>query len=392
MNHPVLANKNECTGCLVCISSCNKNALSSYVDEEGHLAVRCNTEKCILCHNCEKVCPVVSHYDYSGKFESKFFAAWNLDSNIRKRSVSGGAFSAMALYVLEQGGYVFGAANVGVCDIKHICINNKKDLALLQGSKYTQSNAEISYLHAYKLLKEEKFVLFSGTGCQIAGLLSFLKHKVYSGRLITVDLICGGVPSKLLINKFFESEPYKIQKILSFRTKESGWKSAGFKYNMKTIDDNGCVHDYSNVKNFITDGFCSELTNRYSCYNCQYNGISRKADFTIGDLWGDNLYESEHYNGISLVIAHNQQSVNLLDQMSKFLYVGITDKENAIKYNHRIVNGICKKGQLFERKKMSKLFRVLSSKTLKHIYANDVKVFSFWMIYKLLTKIRIKLL
>ena len=37
---------------------------------------------------------------------------------------------------------------------------------------------------------------------------------------------------KLLINKFFESEPYKIQKILSFRTKESGWKSAGFKYNM----------------------------------------------------------------------------------------------------------------------------------------------------------------
>lgn len=66
---------------------------------------------------------------------------------------------------------------------------------------------------------------------------------------------------------------------------------------------------------------------------------------------GDNLYESEHYNGISLLIAHNQQSVDLLDQMSKFLHVEITDKENAIKYNHRIVNGICKKGQLFERKK-----------------------------------------
>lgn len=120
--------------------------------------------------------------------------------------------------------------------------------------------------------------------------------------------------------------------------------------------------------------------------------MSRKADFTIGDLWGDNLYESEHYNGISLVIAHNQQSVDLLNQMSKFLHIEITDKENAIKYNHRIVDGVCKKGQLFERKKMSKLFRVLSSKTLKHIYANDVKVFSLWMIYKLLTKIRIKLL
>lgn len=51
-----------------------------------------------------------------------------------------------------------------------------------------------------------------------------------------------------------------------------------------------------------------------------------------------------------------------------------------------------KKGNCLKEKKMSKLFRVLSSKTLKHIYANDVKVFSLWMIYKLLTKIRIKLL
>ena len=60
MSKPNLANKKECTGCLACVSSCNKNALSSYIDEEGHLAVRCNTEKCVLCHNCEKVCPVVS--------------------------------------------------------------------------------------------------------------------------------------------------------------------------------------------------------------------------------------------------------------------------------------------------------------------------------------------
>lgn len=392
MSKPNLANKKECTGCLACVASCNRNALSSYIDEEGHFAVLCDTEKCVLCHRCEQVCPVVSDFEYKGNSESEFYAAWNLNDKVRKKSASGGAFAAMALYVLEQGGYVFGAANVGMCDIKHICIDNKRDLALLQGSKYTQSNAETSYLHAYKLLKGEKLVLFSGTGCQIAGLLSFLKHKVYSGRLITVDLICGGVPSKLLINKFFESEPYKIKKILSFRTKESGWKSAGFKYNMKTIDDKGHVHDYSNVKNFITDGFCSELTNRYSCYNCQYNGISRKADFTIGDLWGDKLYEPEHYDGVSLVIAHNRQSIELLEQMSKFLHVEITDKESAIKYNHRIVDGRCKKGQLFERKKMSKLFSVLSSKTLKHIYANDVKVFSLWMLYKILTKIRIKLL
>ena len=132
MSKPNLANKKECTGCLACVSSCNKNALSSYIDEEGHLAVRCNTEKCVLCHKCEQVCPVVSDFEYKGDSESAIFAAWNLDDDVRKLSASGGAFSALASYILDQGGYVFGAANVGVCDIRHIRINNREQLPLLQ--------------------------------------------------------------------------------------------------------------------------------------------------------------------------------------------------------------------------------------------------------------------
>lgn len=92
------------------------------------------------------------------------------------------------------------------------------------------------------------------------------------------------------------------------------------------------------------------------------------------------------------MIAHNKKSVDLLEQMAEFLHVEYTDKTHAIKYNHRIVDGLCKKGQLLERKNMSKLFKSLSYSTLKHIYANDVKVTSPWILYKILTKIRIKFL
>ena len=38
------------------------------------------------------------------------FAAWNRDDAVRKDSTSGGAFTAIADYVLEGGGVVFGAA------------------------------------------------------------------------------------------------------------------------------------------------------------------------------------------------------------------------------------------------------------------------------------------
>lgn len=388
MSKPNLANKKECTGCLACVASCKKNALSSSVDEDGHFAVLCDTDKCVLCHKCELVCPVVSDFEYKGDSESAIFAAWNLDDDVRKLSASGGAFSALASYILDQGGYVFGAANVGVCDIRHICINNREQLPLLQGSKYTQSDASLSYPQVLNLLRHRKIVLFSGTGCQVAGLLSFLRFYKYEGKLVTVDIICGGVPSKILIETFVANEPYKIKKIISFRTKTNGWKSQGFKYNLLVEDSEGNKHDYTNRKNLITDGFCSELTNRYSCYNCRFVGLERKSDFTIGDLWGDKKFPREHYNGLSLVVAHQETSIQLLNQMSEYLHCEPIEANDAVRHNYRLVSGKMKGSKCIERRCLSILFSKLSYSLLKHIYANDIKLCSPWILYKLYRKIK----
>lgn len=388
MSKPNLANKKECTGCLACVASCKKNALSSSIDEDGHFAVLCDTDKCVLCHKCEQVCPVVSDFEYKGDSESAIFAAWNLDDDVRKLSASGGAFSALASYILDQGGYVFGAANVGVCDIRHICINNREQLPLLQGSKYTQSDASLSYPQVLNLLRHRKIVLFSGTGCQVAGLLSFLRFYKYEGKLVTVDIICGGVPSKILIEAFVANEPYKIKKIISFRTKTNGWKSQGFKYNLLVEDSEGNKHDYTNRKNLITDGFCSELTNRYSCYNCRFVGLERKSDFTIGDLWGDKKFPREHYNGLSLVVAHQETSIQLLNQMSEYLHCEPIEANDAVRHNYRLVSGKMKGSKCIERRCLSILFSKLSYSLLKHIYANDIKLCSPWILYRLYRKIK----
>lgn len=95
--------------------------------------------------------------------------------------------------------------------VKHICIGKVDELNKLQGSKYTQSNAEGIYKTVYGKLKQGKLVLFSGTGCQVAGLYGYLGKRKYPGRLITIDLICGGVPSRFLIDKFIECEPYQVR-------------------------------------------------------------------------------------------------------------------------------------------------------------------------------------
>lgn len=383
---PQLAYKKECTGCLACVDSCRHDAISSYIGSDGHYYVKVDNELCVGCLQCETTCPVVSKWDYGQSELSVFHAAWNRNDGERMRSASGGAFSAMARYVLEHGGVVVGAATENVCDVRHIVVADISELPKLQGSKYTQSNTNGIYQKVYGLLKEGKHVLFSGTGCQVGALLSFLQNKKYTGRLITVDLICGGVPSKLLLQKFVQHEPYEVKRILSYRTKEHGWKPNGFVYNLKVEDADGQIHDYTGKKNLVTTAFSTEMAERYSCYNCKFVGKHRLSDFTIGDLWGDTMYPQEHYNGVSLVIAHNQRAETLLEEMKPYLQTMPCDTKQAAKVNFRLIDGHNPKQYLFERRYMEYMFSHCSYQTLKIIYANDYKNYSPWMGLKIFRK------
>lgn len=391
-HYPKLAEKNECTGCLACVDCCNNSAIDFYINKDGHYYVRINKDLCVGCLLCEKTCPVATKLKYGESECSCFYAAWNKDDVERGKSASGGVFSAMAHYVIDRGGIVVGAATENVCDVKHVVVCDKEGIKSLQGSKYTQSDTTGIYQKSYRLLKEGKTVLFSGTGCQVGGLLSYLKNKKYEGILLTVDLICGGVPSKLLLQKFIENEPFDVKRILSYRTKENGWKPKGFVYNMKVEDKGGNVHDYAGKHNLVTTGFSTEMTERYSCYDCKFVGKHRLSDYTIGDLWGDTEYPQEHYKGLSLVVAHNHQAEVLLKGMESYLQTVPCNELQAVKMNPRLVNGKSGKKNMLERKYMELLFSRCSYQTLKKIYANDFSSYSPWMGWKVIRDIYLKVM
>ena len=78
-------------------------------------------------------------------------------------------------------------------ECKHIEVTDIAGLDKLRGSKYMQSATGTTFMAVKKHLIAGKYVLFSGTPCQVSGLYSYLK-KEYP-KLITMDLICHGVPS-----------------------------------------------------------------------------------------------------------------------------------------------------------------------------------------------------
>jgi hypothetical protein len=99
------------------------------------------------------------------------------------------------------------------------------------------------------------------------------------------------------------------------------------------------------------------------------------------------MYPKEHYNGLSLVIAHNQKAEALLKDMEAYLQTMPCDEERAAKVNFRLVDGYSPKQYLLERKLLDVLFSNCSYKTLKKIYANDYKNYSPWVIWKAIRKI-----
>ena len=183
---PTLASPETCTGCAACLNACTHSAITMTTDAEGFLTPNVDNSKCVECKLCEKACPVISPLQDKGFMNPRAYAVWSEPD--RKVSSSGGAFSAFARYVLQQGGVVFGAAFDEELHCKHIEIQDIDGLAPLRGSKYVQSEIGDTFAQVRNHLRADRKVLFCGTPCQVAGLKNFLR-KPYPN-LLTLDLIC----------------------------------------------------------------------------------------------------------------------------------------------------------------------------------------------------------
>ena len=208
----VLAQSNDCSGCMACGDACPKQCISFIMKDDGFWYPQIDYNNCIGCHICEQTCPVYSRIKTSER-RPNAYAAW-ANKEVRKNSASGGAFYAMAVEIINRGGYVAGAVFDGKY-VKHILTNSLDGLKAIQGTKYFQSRTTGVFKQIKQLLKEGKFVLFGGTSCQVAGLLKVVGEE--NEKLITVDLICYGVPSSLTIDAEERMRGKKIKRIITNR-------------------------------------------------------------------------------------------------------------------------------------------------------------------------------
>lgn len=332
-----LCNIELCTGCMACYNACGKHAIKIQTNKYGFNYPSIDESKCIDCGLCTKACPILFPRPQNSLLET--YGAWSKDSAIQQNSSSGGFFTIVATWILSKGGIVIGAAFDSHFNVNHVAIDNINELYKLRGSKYIQSNINSAYKETRKYLDEQRYVLFTGTPCQIAGLKSFLRNKEYTN-LYTLDLVCHGVPSNLIFQSYKNWLEKKYNSnIINFKFRDKKWSWA--KYNIKATFKNGEVYYGKWEEDVFMRGFLREYFLRDSCHHCHYTNLNRPGDITIADFWGYKKGKKEKNNkdeGISLLIINTPKGKTMFENCKSHLIYYKKDIQIAVNGNKCLSN------------------------------------------------------
>ena len=345
-----IINKTDCCGCSACEQACPKHCISLLPDKEGFWYPQIDKSTCVDCGLCEKVCPVSN--PKPERTPLHVYAAVNKNEEIRAKSASGGMFTLIAQKVIEEGGVVFGVKFDEQWNVVFGYTETIEGLEAFRRSKYVQAWVGESYKQAKHFLDAGRKVLFTGVPCQVAALLLFLR-KPYEN-LLTVDLLCEGVPSPQLWKRYLKEEIARSAKKfsfassipsvvsdggvrvtdVSFRNKSNGWKKYSFALSLAAVEDGG---DKNSVSPFVVvdrNSAYMQMMFRYGdlrpiCYECPFKSCKSQSDITIADYWGiTKLHpEMDDDKGTSMVFINTNKGAEAFD-LSQTRYIETTYEES----------------------------------------------------------------
>ena len=311
---PTIEDISGCTGCTACKTVCPQQCITMVLNSEGFLHPEIDADRCTLCSMCYEVCPTRNPKPRVQNRQA--YAVWSTDAATRFNSTSGGAFTQLALSVLERGGYVAGARYGEESHVHHDIISQPQRLSELRQSKYVQSDKLDVYARILALVRQGSTVMFVGTPCECAGLAQLMPESAEN--LILCDFICRGACSPLAYNSYLRFlEARHGSKIIRvwFKNKSLSWNQ----FSTRVDFENGEVYLQDRYHDLYMRGYLeANLFMRSCCGNCQFKGAARVSDITLADFWGvERLVPSvDTSTGVSLVIVNTPRGATLLGALA----------------------------------------------------------------------------
>lgn len=324
----------DCTGCALCANVCSHQAISMVWSQEGFLIPHVDEDACTHCGVCVRMCPALRPAPPSEKLKDcrvEAYGAWHRSSEVHRSSSSGGIFTALAEQTIARGGCVFGVIWQDKLHAVFTKAETLDELAAMRGSKYTMAIPGAVYQEVRRELKKGRRVLFAGTPCQVHALRTLLRRP--NENLLTLDVVCHGVPSRLLLERYIEeaeaSEGKSVQYV-DFRDKRSSWLN----YSQTCWFSDGSrlshlLHEDAYMSLFLSD----VLLNR-CCYHCRYSHFPRQGDITLGDFWGVQELHPDWpiREGISAVLVNSERGNRALSSLNASVELRPVSPDEIIRF------------------------------------------------------------
>lgn len=329
--------KKTCFGCSACAAVCPVKCISMRADTDGFVYPEINTGLCINCEACRAVCPIQHTVSLTSQ-PRKIYACQLKDLKERQHSSSGGIFFAIARWIIDNGGIVYGAAFDRSLTLRHTAAATLEELEALRGSKYIQSEIDDSvFKDIRKNLRLQRWCYFVGTGCQVAALKSFLGKDKKHPRLVTSDIVCHGVPNQ----QFFDTH-------IKYLEKANGCKVKKYQFRDNCGWGGAEIVDYENGKRTILPSyalspylyaFMQGFVCRESCYECPFASAQRTGDITLGDFWGGaKLFKMlDASTGISFCAVNSDTGEKVWDNINNQIVCTESDLSTALPENSNLI-------------------------------------------------------
>ena len=335
-----IIDKTDCSGCAACYSICPKDCINMVADSEGFLYPQVNETICTNCGLCDRVCPII-HPIEERRIEQHAYLVQIKNEKIRRESTSGGAFTAIAQWIIQHDGVVFGAAFDENFVVKHRYVDNMDDLYCFRNSKYVQSQIGETFRQIKFFLKKGRWVCFSGTPCQIEGLYQYLQKREYD-KLVLIDFVCRAVPSPLLLKKYIHVQ----QSLLGNKTRQIIFRDKyyGYKYSTFSIYENDakCMYHRGVETDPYLRAFFSNVSVRPSCYQCKFKKRYRISDFTLWDCFNvaDFSRKMDDDKGTTRVLIHKSKADHILKEITDSIFIERINEDKAVQGVREMIESV----------------------------------------------------
>ncbi len=335
----------DCYGCYACKEICPKSAITMERDEEGFYFPHTDSELCINCGLCERICIARDKKQYAAdRLQSeeekqnlpKAYIGTCISDEQLAQSTSGGVFRSLVRYTIEKkNGVVVGTCFDENANVITDFAETMEDALKFSGSKYVRREIDGIFPKVKEYLDAGREVLFSGVPCECAGLRAYLK-KDYDN-LTQCEILCHGGASPKIYEKYIGHINRKLKakvKKVNFRDKSKSWLQKDFKLTFEF--DNREPFSVRGRRNNYMNAFLMNYIFRISCYRCQYAGNNRAGDITIGDCHGVNKVAKDLYDerGVSVAVASTPKGEQIWKEVQDEFRFTETTVAKAYVKNH----------------------------------------------------------